>query len=333
MAETDTAKLLENIKNIRDTITPGTRICAVVKADAYGHGAVEISRRIERFADCFAVALSEEGAELRLSGISLPILLLLPTDGEGISRSIRYGLTFAVDSLPYALALNVAARKLSAVAPVHIKINTGMNRFGFAPLAIGEACKAIKRCENLRVTGCFSHFCAPDDAAETENQFSAFESAKRIVNRYFKDVLFHISASGGIMAGRKYDLDMVRPGLLIYGYKPFKGEFPKVSPILTIKAKTLKTFELERGERLLYGNYSADGGKYSLVRAGYADGLSRSSALTANNRCMDVSALKGEYTGKTVVFSDAAVAAREQGTIPYEILCRVTARSNRIYKD
>lgn len=332
VAEIDTAALRGNIFEIRNRIRDGVRICAVVKANAYGHGAPELASRIEDIVDYFAVALVEEGVELRIAGISKPILVMLPADEEGIERVIRYSLDLSVGSFNDIKAASRIADRINEEARVHIKINTGMNRLGFSLEETERACREISASKNLKIVGCFSHFYNAENASETRAQFEKFLFAKEIVNKYSDDVIFHISASGGILAGREYDLDMVRPGILIYGYKPFESDIP-VRPILKIKAKVLRQTRVGRGEQLLYGDYKLQAVEnISIVRAGYADGLRRNGKFSINNKCMDVCAMESGEEWITV-FDDAEAVALAENTIPYEILCGITARSRIIYRD
>ncbi|MBQ7164630.1 MAG: alanine racemase [Clostridia bacterium] len=336
MAEIDVSRLKNNVREIRKTVGDGVKICAVVKADAYGHGAVEIARRIENLVDFFAVALAEEGAELRLCGITKPVLLLLPTDEFGLERAIRYSLTLSVDNLPYLRKINAKALALKKRATVHLAANTGMNRFGFSKSEFESACIYAKSLRSISVEGVFSHFYNPADGAETDRQFEKFLYFTQTAKRYFGDIIRHISASGGVMAGRKYDLDMVRPGLLLYGYKPFEGNAPEVSPILKVRANVLKRLRVKKGDHLLYGDFTAEKDEeIILARAGYADGLRRNGKFSVNNKCMDVCALRGDADddGRITLFSDADAFAEAENTISYEILCGITKRSHFIYKD
>ena len=330
----DLKKLKDNFAETRKNISPGTKICAVVKAQAYGHGGVEVSRALESVADCFAVALAEEAAELRTCGIEKPILVLLPTDFDGIIRAIRYGFHLSADSVGYLEKIQALAEKNKANVGVHIALNTGMNRFGFVLSALPSALKKIRKFKNIAVKGVFSHFYMPENDVETERQFSLFMRGEKIVRSFFPNVIRHISASGGILAGRRYDLDMVRPGLLLYGYKPFESDAIPVKPVMRVEAQALKNVRLRKGDRLFYGDYKLkDNSEVCIVRAGYADGLRRRGYLTLNNRCMDVSAYPGKGEGSVIVMDDAQKHALAENTIPYEILCGVTHRANVVYKE
>ena len=330
----DLKKLKENCAAVRNVVSPKTKICAVVKADAYGHGGVEISRALENHVDYFAVALAEEAVELRLCGVEKPVLLLLPTDDDGIIRAIRFGFCLSADSVSYLGKIQALAEKYRAVVGVHIALNTGMNRFGFELSELIGALKYIKKFSNISVKGVFSHFYMPENDDETEKQFTLFQRGANIVRDAFPGVIRHVAASGGILAGRRYDLDMVRPGLLLYGYKPFESVLLDVKPVMRVEAQTIRNVKLKRGDRLFYGDYGASEDCVArIVRAGYADGLRRKGDFTLNNRCMDVSAIRGEGDGRVIVMDDAQKHARAENTIAYEILCGVTHRANVVYKE
>ena len=194
----------------------GANFYAVVKADAYGHGAEEVSRYIEDVADGFCVAITEEGIALRVAGVSQPVLVLTPPlDGYDVSRARAYNLTLTVNSV------NTAA--LVGGAPCHIKVNTGMNRLGCDIHTLPDILKALPR---ESVLGVYSHLYAPDDVAASASQLEIFRHAERMVKAVNPQAVAHISASGGLLRGGKYLADGVRCGILLYGYAPsgFKAD-------------------------------------------------------------------------------------------------------------
>ena len=194
----------------------GANFYAVVKADAYGHGAEEVSRYIEDVADGFCVAITEEGIALRVAGVSKPVLVLTPPlDGYDVSRARAYNLTLTVNSV------NTAA--LVGGAPCHIKVNTGMNRLGCDIHTLPDVLKALPR---ESVLGVYSHLYAPDNVAASASQLEIFRHAERMVKAVNPQAVAHISASGGLLRGGKYLADGVRCGILLYGYAPsgFKAD-------------------------------------------------------------------------------------------------------------
>lgn len=334
IAEISLSALKSNIQSVRNTIGKHVKICAVVKANAYGHGA-GLALQMEKFVDCFAVALVEEGVELRLCGVEKPILVLLPTDIYGAERGIRYSLTFTLDSFDSFKALDSACKQTKQSVFVHIKVDTGMHRFGFSVAELEGVCDALKHNPNFVVKGCFSHLRCPQNISITNLQYEEFIKAKNIISKYFKALIYHLSASGGVLLGEKYNFDMVRPGLLLYGYKPFDCDRIAVKPILKIKAKRLYSKEIIAGEGFLYGNFIADESVVvDIVRAGYADGLPRIDDSCFNSRCMDVSGVLSEGDDEYVtVLNDVTGICMHTGRIPYEVLCGITERSHIIYKD
>lgn len=311
-----------------------TKICAVVKANAYGHG-LGVAKYMEAYVDYFAVALVEEGVELRICGIKKPILVLLPTDFDGIERGLIYSLIFTIDSFENLKAVNRFAKKSNKIFPVHLKFDTGMHRFGFSCDEVGNVCKTLKKCKNLQIDGCFSHFFNTDSIDVTDKQFEKFLSVREVLNEYYNGVIYHISASGGIITSRKYDLDMVRVGLLVYGYKPRECDDFKVKPVLKIRAKKICTKTLNEEDNFLYGDFSVTNKvKVDILRVGYADGLLRSYSGLYNNACMDVCGVESKNSfGYITVVDDYSAVAKEANTISYEMLSRATWRSHLKYKD
>ncbi len=334
MAIIDVAKLKNNIKEIKK-LAGRAKVCAVVKANAYGHGSVGVSRLIEPFVDFFAVALTEEGIELRLSGIQKPILILIPFVDYDTERAVRYGLSLTVEDVEQIKAVDCIAKEIIETAFVHIKVDTGMHRFGVQPNRLNDLLKASKDCKNVTVEGVYSHFYCAENPLAVEDQFKKFSNCVNRVKDVYPKAIAHISASGGVLAGSKYNLDMVRAGLLIYGYKPFESERVTVEPIMQIKAKKLKTNRILKGGHVLYGEHTlSKDTDATLVRVGYADGFLRHSDGIINNRCMDVTALEADDDCEWVtVFDGAEQPAKYADTITYEILCGLTARSQVIYKE
>ena len=333
VAEVNTLKLKNNLNSVKRTLRSGVGVCAVVKADAYGHGAVGVARCLDRHVDSFAVSLVAEGIELRISGIKRPILVLIPTDFEGICRASAYGLSLTVGSFDDIKNLELARKTRDITFRCHIKINTGMNRFGFEVGEVEHACRMLKRV-GVFVEGCFSHFSCPQDEAITQAQFESFSVARGVVASFFKEVCYHISASGGILCGKKYNLDMVRPGLLLYGYLPFESNALSVDPVMKIYSKNLICRKIRKGSNLLYGEYDfPHSGGVSIVRTGYADGFSRKENNIYNARCMDVSAVAQSSDSELVTFSNADEVAVATGRISYDVLCSITKRARIIYKE
>jgi alanine racemase len=276
-----------------------TKFCAVVKANAYGHGAEMVANALYNIADCFAVALVEEAVSLRLCGIDKDILVLLPISPLEVAIAVDYKLTLAVESKEQILCILNYCKQKDKKCKIHIKVNTGMNRLGVDNL---EALKGLLDfCHNQKsivIDGIFTHYGNPQDKKSFESATERFLLAKKVAVGYNKNITFHSSASGGFLMGAHFD--MVRIGILLYGYLPFEHDF-SVSPIMKVYAPVLKNTQVKKGEHFLYGNQRAKQPfGAGLVRCGYADGFPRQSIKGQyNNRCMDLCLEKKAFWEKS----------------------------------
>ena len=307
-----------------------TELCAVVKADGYGHGAAEVARALSGVARMFAVALVEEGAALRLSCPSDILVLVPPLSEEEAMRGICCGLIFSVGDAADAALLSRAAQKLGQTARCHLKVNTGMNRFGFDLSDFSAFCRSAKP-KRLRIEGIYSHFYKPHGAAETQAQFRKFQVFSHLAESEFGALTKHIAATGGILASCEYALDMVRPGIGLYGYLPegFRGALP-LKKAMRVYANAV-CGRRYAGGGAGYGAYTGGrGGWLSAGRCGYADGFFRSGGEgVVNSLCMDAClyAEKLEKYGEVCVLSDADEYAGKHGTISYEVLAGAGRRA------
>lgn len=327
---------LLNIKNnalaVKKLLPEKTQLCAVVKADAYGHGAEKVADVLYPLCDMFAVALTEEGIKLRLSGIDKPVLVLLPCLKKDLGRAIDYGLTITVQNKEDVASANAECIKRKASVNVHIKYNTGMNRLGVDNLKeLSDLLKIISHCERLSLKGLFSHLAFPENEKEVERAYDKFLLARTLVKSYNENVVCHLSASGGLLRGKTFD--MVRTGILLYGYKPFDTSIISVKPAMRVFAPVIKNIYLKSGQSALYGKCESDKDKkLSLIRYGYADGLNRIAVDGQfNNRCMDLTAIEGFSGNYYPVMEDAQALAKKYKTISYEILTKSAIRAERIY--
>ena len=328
----DLRVLEQNALKIKKALPKGVSFNAVVKANAYGHGLVEVANAIYRIADSFSVALIEEGVKLRLAGIKKEILILIPPLKEELEVAIQHGFTISVDSLEKLEQVIFVSKKLKRGVRVHIKVNTGMNRLG---LDIKDLKKVFERAKNslVKIDGIFSHLAYPEREKQTKSQVNKFLLAKSVAKSYNNKIRAHLSASGGFLKG--YYFDMVRIGILLYGYTPFESGEVKVKPIMKIYSPIIAKRKLKKGEQILYGNKKLKENKsVTLVRVGYADGfLRKEDDSLFNNRCMDLSAYKsvkksGEYA---VVLENAKELALATKTISYEVLTKCAIRAQKIY--
>ncbi|MBQ9514276.1 MAG: alanine racemase [Clostridia bacterium] len=327
------ATLRENAIAIKNRLNPCVKFCAVCKADAYGHGAEEVSNAIYDIVDCFAVALPEEGVKLRQCGIKKDILVLTPIVKYDIDSIVRHNLTACIDSLSTLKDVERVAKRYRTAVKVHIAINTGMNRFGMDDLdELKSAFEFVKDKKYIAIEGIFSHFYNPQDERATKTQLKKFLLAKKVAICYNKDTVCHVSASGGLLRG--IQLDMVRVGILLYGYKPFKCNAISVKPVLKVYTHVIRTRRVKKNENVLYGDYPAlKDEEYCILRWGYADGLFRKETKgKINNACMDAVAYRLNGTRKNAVrLPDADALAKNYDTISYEILTKITMRLRKEY--
>lgn len=324
----------KNAKSIKNSLNQGVKFCAVVKADAYGHGAEMVANAIYDICDCYAVSLVEEGARLRRSGIDKDILLLIPPCRQEIERCVALNLTMTIQNKKKLRYIDRLAKSHGKTAKIHIPFNTGMNRLGLDSLKqLQDFIDEAKRCQNVNIEGLFSHYANPQSERMRKKATERFLLAIKVVKSYNSKVICHISASGGLLAGEQ--MDMVRVGILLYGYYPFDKKSIKVKPALTLKVLAIGVRNIKRGEGILYGKTRQTKSVLAqLIRFGYADGLIRRKTKgQLNNRCMDISALKKKSSSKRwITLPPIEVLAKQEGTITYEILTKITMRAQKIYK-
>ncbi len=362
-AEIDLDAVAENMREIRKITSSGTKIMGVVKADGYGHGFLEISKTILKSgADCLAVAVFEEALQLRKNGIDAPILILGAISPEYTDALVEYNITPAVISYDFAEELSRAAVRKGKTAEIHIKTDTGMSRIGFACSGEGiEEIIKISHLPNIKISGIFSHFACSDerDRAYTDMQFEKFRNVyETLEKKGLKIPVRHICNSAGIMMYPEYHLDMVRPGIIIYGFYPSADVDRSILPLkpaMTLKSKITMVKEAGAGVGISYGKtYITDKQtKLATVPVGYADGYPRSLSgkafMICQNRrvrvlgriCMDqciidVTNVNNISTGDEVtIFGPenitADTLAQWLGTISYEIVCMIGRRVPRIY--
>ncbi len=292
-AEISLDAVTHNFREIKNKIG-GAKICCVVKADGYGHGAVELAHIYEELgADFFAVSNIDEGIELRDSGCTLPILILGYTPVTDASRLARYNISQAVFSLGYASALSEECLKSGVKVKVHIKADTGMSRIGFMcqqfprdNYSIKEICTACSL-PNLEPEGLFTHFCVSDEGEDgrefTERQYNNFIYVKKALadtGLIIKNC--HCSNSGAIEDYSDTYSDMVRAGIILYGLAPSPKLYGKLNlkPAMTLKTSVAYVKELKKGSDISYGRtFTADKDmKIATVPIGYADGYVRANA-------------------------------------------------------
>lgn len=356
-AEINLDSLIHNFNVVKALLEPGVAVLSVVKADAYGHGAVEVAGALaEAGTDMFGVATVEEAVELRDYGVELPILLLGGMRPEEAWVTVEHELTPTIYSLETARALDYESVRAGKRTPYHLKIDTGMARLGVDPPDAGEFAAALAGLTNIYMEGLFTHLASAflETPETTDRQLALFAGAVAAVReKGFAPRYVHSANSVATVRFPASHMDLVRPGIILYG-AGVEG-VPGLKPVMKLKTRIIQTKKVPKGTRVSYGGtYVAE--KPSVIATlpiGYADGYARSLsnrakvsirgglAPVAGTICMDltmidVTDIPGASVGDEVVlFGDGNVsadaAARWADTISYEILSTTGKRIPRRY--
>jgi len=360
-AEVDLEALRHNVRVILERVTPA-EVCAVVKADGYGHGAVEVSRAaIEAGAGSLAVALVEEGVELRDAGIEASILLLSEPTADAADEVVARHLTPTLYTDAGVEAFGAAAGG-SGPLGVHLKVDTGMHRVGADPATATRLARRIYEHPSLHLDAVWTHFAVADDSAErafTKSQSETFNAVCTAIEAAGVPVpKRHTSnAAGALYEGEHHNL--VRPGIAVYGYAPDPERPLDLRPVLSLKARVTQVKTLPAGERLSYGlrHTLTERSTIATVPLGYADGVPRRLSGTDTKVVLrgELRPIVGTITmdqllvdcgpDAEVTAGDEVVLLGRQGdhvitaddwaarvdTISYEILCGIGPRVPRIY--
>ena len=293
-AEISLNAIEHNYNVIRNKVADDTKVCCVIKADGYGHGAVELSQVYEKLgADFFAVSNIDEGIEIRKSGSKLPIVILGYTPVSEAENLAEYDISQAVFSLEYAKELSEKCVEEDCICKMHIKVESGMSRIGFMcqefprdEYSIEEICEACCL-PNLEVEGLFTHFCVSDEDAEgrefTNKQYENFIHVRDSLKKRGVDIsVVHCSNSGAIEDYPETCCDMVRAGIILYGLAPSSKLADRLDLVPAMTLKTVVAFvkEVQKGATISYGRtFTADRKmKIATVPIGYADGFIRQNA-------------------------------------------------------
>ncbi len=366
-AEINLGAIAHNMREIRRITKPNAKIMAIVKANGYGHGAVEVARvALTNGADRFGVSILSEGIQLRKAGFGVSILILGYTPPEEVHDVIKHNLTQTVYTYELAEALSWVAVKQRKVAKIHIKVDTGMGRIGFSPTenSLQTICK-IAKLPNIEVEGVYTHFACADakDKSFSEQQYETFTKfIQGLESKGLQIPIKHAANSAAIIDLPDSHLDLVRPGIILYGHYPSE-EVNKTKidlrPAMTLKAQISYVKEVPKGTAISYGRTFVTSAETSIASLplGYADGYSRllsskGEVLVHGQRCsvvgricMDqcmvrVSDLKDVKVGDEVVIMgkqgasevNAEEIAGKMNTINYEVLCMITERVPRVFK-
>lgn len=365
-AEINLDSLIYNYKTIREYIGGSVKFLGVVKADSYGHGAVEVSKALEGAgADYLAVSSIDEAMELRENGIKMPILILGHTPREQVGKLIDYDITQAVTCKAKALEYSEEAVKHNGTLKVHIKVDTGMSRLGFLcdgdffDTGVDGICEAVKL-PRLLPEGIFTHFAVADEEGEREDSYTKhqFELFKKVCDAVeekagIKFEIRHCANTGATVRFKETHLEMVRPGLLLYGYGEYAHRL-KLKPVMTLKTcvSTVKVYPEDT--YISYGGIFKTDKKtrVGVLPYGYADGffrsLSNKCSLYTNagkagqlgKICMDMCMIDLTDKPNVDVGSEIEIFGENNpieelseiaGTIPYELTCAVSKRVPRVY--
>ena len=365
--EIDLSNLEHNYRALRAMLPQGCRFLGVVKADAYGHGAVPVARRLETLgAEYLAVACLDEALELRQAGITTPILILGYTPVERADSLLDNGITQTVYDVDMARALSDAAAAAGKTLKIHVKADTGMSRLGWLcgeedQSAAVEAIAQVRALPGLEAEGIYTHFANADgDEDYTMLQFTRFlDLLEALKDKGITFAIRHCAASAAALKFPCTHLDMVRPGIALYGHYPDPSceglDGPGLRPVMTLKTRVASVKTVPAGTPVSYGcTHVLDREtRLAALTIGYADGLPRlcsdklevliggQRAPVVGRICMDMcmadvtgldvaSGDEVEVFGEHLPIEDVAALA---GTIQYELLCAVSPRVHRAYLD
>ncbi len=365
--EIDLSNLEHNYRALRAMLPQGCRFLGVVKADAYGHGAVPVARRLEMLgAEYLAVACLDEALELRQAGITTPILILGYTPVERADSLLDNGITQTVYDVDMARALSDAAAAAGKTLKIHVKADTGMSRLGWLcgeedQSAAVEAIAQVRALPGLEAEGIYTHFANADgDEDYTMLQFTRFlDLLEALKDKGITFAIRHCAASAAALKFPCTHLDMVRPGIALYGHYPDPSceglDGPGLRPVMTLKTRVASVKTVPAGTPVSYGcTHVLDREtRLAALTIGYADGLPRlcsdklevliggQRAPVVGRICMDM--CMADVTGLDVAPGDEVEVFGEHlpiedvaalaGTIQYELLCAVSPRVHRAYLD
>lgn len=370
-AEVSLDNLEHNYRAIKNHIPEGCRFLGVMKADAYGHGAVPLSHALcELGAEYLAVSNLEEAIQLRRGGVRAPMLILGYTPASFADTMVFMDITQEVHSLEYAKELDTALAGTNYILNVHLKLDTGMTRIGFFAYDHERTLpELLEVCglPHLHVEGVFTHFCvadskAPEDEAFTRTQYARFTAMLDALTAHgIRPELRHCASSGATILYPELALDMVRPGIATYGHAPSEDAegILDLRPLMTVRTTVAQLREIPAGTSISYGRtYTAERDmRVAVLPIGYADGLLRGlsgkvsfrirgrMARSVGRICMDMCMVDVSGIPEIRVGDEAALfgydtdgtllpcerIAQQAGTISYEILCGISKRIPRIY--
>ncbi|MGC4090609.1 MAG: alanine racemase [Polyangiaceae bacterium] len=367
-AEVNLAHLRHNLR-VMQRAAGGAQVWAVLKADGYGHGSKAVARTLERAgASGVCVALLEEAIELREAGIRLPILVMGGHYGRAWGELLRHDLTPVVHE-PSQLEALAEEVRFSGSEPlrVHLKVDTGMARLGVLPSEVAAMGRLLKDRPELVLDGLMTHFASADlgDQASIDAQLDLFDGAEKALAALgLSPRLRHAANSAAVLATSRARLDLVRPGIALFGVEPRAGSCPDLRPVMSVRSEVIALRELEAGMPIGYGAtfHTKQKSRIATIPMGYADGLSRGlsnrghvlvrgqrapivGTVSMDMTMIDVSAIADARVGDECVVlgsqkgpsGEARITAeemaRELGTIPWEVLTQISRRVPRFYRE
>ncbi|MEE9310960.1 MAG: alanine racemase [Planctomycetota bacterium] len=356
-AEIDTSAVKHNLNVIRNR-AQDAHIMAILKANAYGHGAVEMAKLlVSQGIEAIGVGDSGEAIELRDAGIECPILIvggIIPGEANAV---VENNIAVNLHTVEMAVELDRVAGKLNKQAEVHLKIDTGMGRLGMQPFEAVPFLHSLRSLKNLRLTGMCTHFSSPSESspAYTTQQLEQFHLAVEVANRLgFVDLTLHTASSLALFARDDVEFNMIRTGIALWGYLP-DGETTELKPALSFKTKVLFLKDVPEGAPIGYSRtwYSSRPTRVATLPIGYNDGyptaLSNNADVYINDqRCPVVGRVSMDYTTVDVGHIDSIAVGDEveliganiglyelagkANQIPYELLCGIGNRVIRTYR-
>jgi len=366
IAEINLPAFRQNLRFVRQRIGPRRALLAVVKANAYGHGMIPISQAaLSETVQGLGVAFVEEGLQLRRAGITQPILVMAGFLSEETEALLEHDLTPVISHPDQLDWLKQKTGRMTRRIGVHIKIDTGMGRLGLLEKEIPPFIERTRSSPKIEILGLMSHFADDDltDGRSADDQMARFENARKTIEAMeIKIPLLHMANSAAILSLERAWFDMVRPGIMLYGYPPpsLSGAAIPINPVMTLKTRIMHLKRVPAGTSISYGRTFTTRREslIAILPVGYADGYSRAwsnrgQVLIGGRRapvvgrvCMDMTMVDATEI-PAVRMGDEAVLigsqgsetlsadelARQLGTIPYEILCAVSSRVPRLYRE
>lgn len=363
-AEVNLNNLIHNVKSIREIVNKDTMVMGVIKANAYGHGAVKFAEvLLENGVDKLAVATIREAIELRKANIKADILVLGFTQISDLDLVLKYDITQTIYNINQAKVLSDIAKERGKTSKIHIKVDSGMSRIGYRSLEDVEEILEIGKLENIFVEGMFTHFATADstDKTFTREQFKRYkEIVDKVEEKGLNISIKHVSNSAAIMDLPEYNLNMVRAGVILYGLYPsdeVMKENLELKPVMTLKTKVSHIKTVDENTGIGYGQtFTTDGvAKIGTMPIGYADGYSRllsnlgevgingERAEIVGRICMDqtmlnLTGIDVQLEDEVVIFNDGEYGyptidelAQKLKTINYELATLIGRRISRVY--